>query len=63
MKKEKQFAFALRERVELIESGETGEVIGRAEYTSSVDHFFIRYRAGDGRQVEAWWGVDALKAA
>lgn len=56
------FKFALQSSVTLIASGEVGTITGRAEYTSSQDNYLIRYRAADGRQVESWWGEDALKA-
>lgn len=55
--------FNLRDRVKLVESAETGEVIARAEYTYTEPHYLIRYKAGDGRQVESWWGESALRAA
>jgi hypothetical protein len=44
-------------------SGEQGEVIGRAEYAHSERNYYLRYVAGDGRTVEAWWGESALSAA
>lgn len=55
--------FNLRDRVKLIESGEQGQVIGRAEYTTTEPHYLVRYRAGDGRQVETWWSESALAPA
>lgn len=54
--------FELNQVVTLIESEEQGIVVGRAEYTNSEPHYFVRYRAGDGRQVEQWWGESALEA-
>lgn len=59
----KNFAFELKDKVKLIESNETGSVIGRAEYSESANTYYFRYRAGDGRQVEAWWTESALEAA
>lgn len=55
-----QFKFPLKATAKLKHSGESGEIIGRAEYTHSEDMYFIRYQAGDGRQVEAWWGESAI---
>ncbi|MCH4539120.1 hypothetical protein [Ochrobactrum sp. A-1] len=55
--------FNLRDRVKLAESGETGEIIGRSQYTTDEPRYLIRYKAGDGRQVESWWGESALRAA
>lgn len=59
----KNFAHELKDTVKLIESNETGTVIGRAEYTDSANSYLVRYRAGDGRQVEAWWNESAIAAA
>lgn len=57
-----QFKFNLNQEV-LLFSGEAGEVIGRAEYTNSANQYRVRYRAADGRAVEAWWDEEALSAA
>lgn len=56
------FKFELGQYVELTESDEKGEIVGRAEYSNCVDNFLVRYKAGDGRQVEVWWPEDALEA-
>lgn len=56
------FAFELKQVVALKESGEYGTVIGRSEYTHSDNAYLLRYKAGDGRCVEAWWTETALKA-
>jgi hypothetical protein len=52
--------FNLNDRVVLIESEEVGTVIGRAEFTTSEPSYNVRYKAGDGRQVESWWGESAI---
>ena len=54
------FEFNLGEHVQLVTSSEKGSVIGRAEYTNRPPQYYVRYEAGDGRQVEAWWDGDAL---
>ena len=54
------FAFNLSESVCIIGGAETGEIVGRAEYTNSCNKYLVRYVAGDGRAVEAWWDEDAL---
>ena len=54
------FKFDLNDEVSIIASEEYGEVIARAEYSSSVNQYLIRYKAGDGRAVEAWWDESAL---
>ena len=57
------FKFALGQQVRISISGETGQVIGRAEYTYSNPQAFVRYLSGDGRAVESWWDEGALEAA
>ena len=58
-----KFMFSMGDRVQMAESTEVGTVVGRAEYQASENHYFVRYRAGDGRQTECWWGESALAAA
>ncbi|WP_198388292.1 hypothetical protein [Burkholderia ubonensis] len=54
------FKFELSSSVSIAKSGETGEVIGRAEYTASENTYLVRYCSADGRAVENWWGESAL---
>ncbi|MDR9051731.1 hypothetical protein [Burkholderia multivorans] len=56
------FKFNLGERVAIAESGESGSVIGRAEYSEAANSYCIRYVAGDGRAVESWWSEGALNS-
>lgn len=56
------FAFSLKQRVILVESSEKGTVIGRGEFSHSENTYLVRYRAGDGRQIDEWWGESALNA-
>lgn len=58
-----ELKFELKQVVKLIESDETGTVIGRAEYANSEPSYYVRYKAGDGRQVESWWGESSIIAA
>ncbi len=55
------FNFNLNQTVTITCSGETGEVIGRAEFATGENQYQIRYKAADGRAVEAWWNESALK--
>lgn len=55
-----RWEFELGQRVKLVESGEEGLVIGRAEYINMPNQYLVRYRAGNGQQVEAWWAFDAI---
>jgi hypothetical protein len=41
-------------------SGETGIVIGRAEYMDAEEGYLLRYKGADGRQVESWWTNSAI---
>lgn len=54
------FAHPLHTTVTITASGETGTVIGVAAYTDSNDQYLIRYKAADGRAVEAWWAAKAI---
>jgi len=53
--------FALNNEVTITASGESGTIIGRAEYSASSPQYLVRYKAADGRAVEAWWNEDAIK--
>lgn len=52
--------FNLHDRVVITESGEAGQVIGRAQYANAEPGYLIRYKAADGRAVESWWTQGAL---
>jgi hypothetical protein len=54
------FKFELDTSVTIAASGETGMIIGRAEYIDSDNSYLIRYKAGDGRATEAWWTEKAI---
>ena len=55
-----KFKFELNDTATIEVSGETGKVIGRAEYTTGEVAFRIRYKSADGRAVETWWDETAL---
>ena len=55
------FDFRIGDTLKIICSEEQGEVIGRAEYATSEDSYYLRYKAADGRAVDAWWPVSALE--
>ena len=56
-----EFEFDIGEQVVVDVSGEAGEVMGRAEYKTSANTYYVRYRSADGRAVEAWWEESALR--
>ena len=56
------FKFNLGQAVIIECSGETGQVVGRAQYLSGEQSYQVRYKAADGRAVEAWWGESALSS-
>lgn len=58
----RSFKYDMAETVCLRESEEMGRVVGQAHYEDAGDSYLIRYKAGDGRQVEQWWAESALKA-
>lgn len=55
--------FEIGTKVRTSVSGETGTVIGVAEYAESRPQALIRYLAADGRATESWWAISALEAA
>ena len=60
---EPTFKFELKQVVKFVESDETGTVIGRAHYTEDETRYFVRYKAGNGCQNEAWMNESAIAAA
>lgn len=54
------FKFNLRQNVRIGNSGENGEIVGRAEYATSEPGYLVRYTAGDGCAKECWWTESAL---
>lgn len=57
----KAFKFELGQQVEIKVSGESGEVIGRAEYADSENSYFLRYKDAQGMAREEWWREGALR--
>lgn len=51
----------LGDTVRIICSGETGLVIGTAEFSTSQPQSYLRYMAADGRAQQCWWDNDALE--
>lgn len=56
------FKFPMNSTVKIAASGETGTVVGRAEYATSENCYFVRYKAADGKATENWWQESALAA-
>jgi len=56
------FKFGFGQAVVIAVSGEKGTIQGRTEYMESANQYSVRYKAGDGRAVEAWWEESALAA-
>lgn len=54
------FKFTLGQQAQIAVSGETGQIIARAEYTTGTNSYLLRYKSADGRAVEAWWNEDAV---
>lgn len=55
-----KFKFELGAEVALTKSGESGQVIGRAEYLTSEPSYSVRLLRADGRQVDEWFAESAL---
>ena len=58
-----KFLFHMNQAVKIAVSGEEGVVVGRAEYDTAENNYFVRYRSADGRAIEQWWSESALLAA
>lgn len=56
------FKFELKQSVKIEASQESGEVLGRCEYSTAENNYYIRYKAADGRACECWWTESALAA-
>lgn len=56
-----EFRFSINQTVSISASGESGQVIARAEYASAENSYLVRYKAGDGRATEQWWGESAIQ--
>jgi len=54
------FKFSLGQQARIAISGETGEITGRAEYSTTENTYFLRYKSADGRAVTQWWEESAL---
>lgn len=61
-RKMNEWKFNVGDNVALSMSGEKGVIMGRAEYSHAPQSYFVRYVAADGRQCEAWFDGDALRA-
>ena len=57
------FKFDIGQNVSLNMSDERGRVVGRAEYESSQNAYYVRYVRADGCQIEDWVVEDALETA
>ena len=55
-----EFDFDLGDDVKLSLSGESGIVIGRADFAESDSQYYVRYLSANGRQVEDWWNANAV---
>lgn len=57
---DKTFKFALEQEVAIEVSREEGIIVGRAQYATAENSYYLRYEAADGRATEAWWSESAL---
>lgn len=57
----RKFKFDLGQQVMISVSGETGVVIGRAEFSESDNSYWVRYKDAQGMAREAWWSEGALQ--
>ena len=53
--------YNLGDQIELVKSNESGTIIGVAFYEHNQEvQYLVRYKSGDGRLVEEWWGESAI---
>jgi len=57
---ERHFIFGLGDTATIAVSGETGTVIGRADYLENENNYLLIYQAADGRAVKQWWKQSEL---
>ncbi|WP_243612959.1 hypothetical protein [Shimia aestuarii] len=57
-----KFTYELDQRVRLLMTEETGVIIGRAEYQTGPNNYYVAYKAADGRQMCAWWEENLICA-
>lgn len=57
-----KFVFEIDAGVRLRLSHEQGVVIGRAEYKSEENQYYVLYVTADGRQVRDWWNASQLES-
>ena len=58
------FVFEISQKVALKDNPcESGEILGRAEYATSENQYFIRYKNGNNVTVENGWAESALNPA
>jgi hypothetical protein len=55
-----KFRYDNGDKVRIIESSESGTVVGRANYPLTEDQYLVRYKAADGRGVKVWWDESEL---
>ena len=55
------FDYNLKDEMKITVSGETGTIVGRAEYTHLRDSYWIRYKAADGRAANGWFTFDEIE--
>lgn len=63
MSSKEHFEFGLGQTARIAVSGETGEVIARADYKNDENSFLVRYKDATGVAVSKWWSADALEPA
>lgn len=56
------FKFKNSQVVKISVSGETGKVVGRADYLADERRYEVIYKAADGRAQRDWWAESALEA-
>lgn len=54
-------SFNLGDKVKMTLTDEHGIIVGTASYLDQPEQYLVRYRSGDGRQVQDWWTASAIE--
>lgn len=57
------FLFQIAQKVSIETSGESGTVIGRAEYEHGENSYLLRYKSAQGIACDCWWPESAIVEA
>ena len=61
---ETEFKYSIGDRVKMVESEESGAIVGRAEYAhTDSKSYHVRYADANGVQSKQWWEEQDIEPA